>query len=102
MRHPPIRYTPVRYTPMRHPPIRCTFVGCMPVRYVLILENGFVVLARSLALILLSQWPTAAQSCSDFSRTDLSELAALSQGWRVKWGGIGIRPQLWSGIRDQS
>jgi hypothetical protein len=35
-----MRCTPVRYTPIRY-----TFVGCMPVRYVLIFENGFVVLS---------------------------------------------------------
>src|SRR5271156_6518478 len=45
MRYTPVRCTPVRYTPMRHTPIRCTLVGCMPVRYVLIFENSFVVLA---------------------------------------------------------
>ena len=44
VRYTLVRYTPVRYTPMRQPPIRCTLVGCMPVRYVLIFENGFVVL----------------------------------------------------------
>src|ERR1700756_633153 len=43
-RHAREMHTPVRYTPMRHPPIRCTLVGCMPVRYVLIFENSFVVL----------------------------------------------------------
>jgi hypothetical protein len=29
---------------MRHPPNRYTLVGCIPVRYILIFENGFVVL----------------------------------------------------------
>ena len=54
VRHTPIRYTPVRYTPMRHPPIRCTLVGCMPVRYVLIFENGFVVLDAESGLAVMS------------------------------------------------
>jgi hypothetical protein len=33
-----------RYAYERHPPIGCTLVGCIPVKYVLIFENGFVVL----------------------------------------------------------
>ena len=40
----PMRHTPIIYTPVRYTPIRCTLVGCMPVRYVLIFENSFVVL----------------------------------------------------------
>jgi hypothetical protein len=40
----PVRCTPVRYTPMRHTPIRYTLVGCMPVMFVLVFENSFVVL----------------------------------------------------------
>jgi hypothetical protein len=39
---------------MRHPPIRCTLVGCMPVRYVLIFENGFVVLDAEPGLAVMS------------------------------------------------
>jgi hypothetical protein len=35
-----------RYAYERHPPIGCTLVGCMPVGYVLIFENSFVVLGR--------------------------------------------------------
>jgi hypothetical protein len=47
---------------MRHPPIRCTLVECMPVRYVPIFENGFVVLdaerelARMLVLAAAGCW----------------------------------------------
>jgi hypothetical protein len=52
-----IRYMPVRYMPMRHPPIRCTLVGYMPVRYVLIFENSFVVL-EIFVLALASLLPT--------------------------------------------
>ena len=55
MRHTPMRCTPVRYTPMRHPPIRCTLVGCMPVRYVLIFENGFVVLDAEPGLAVIAR-----------------------------------------------
>jgi hypothetical protein len=59
MRHTPIRYTPVRYTPMRyppmrHPPIRYTLVGCMPVRYVSIFANSFVVLDAEFGLARMS------------------------------------------------
>jgi hypothetical protein len=52
-------HTPVRYTPMRHPPIRCTLVGCMFVRYVLIFENGFVVLDAEPGLAGMSVSTTA-------------------------------------------
>jgi hypothetical protein len=52
-----MRHMPVRYTPMRHPPIRCTLVGYMPVRYVLIFENSFVVL-EIFVLALASLLPT--------------------------------------------
>jgi hypothetical protein len=52
-----MRYMPVRYTPMRYPPIRCTLVGGMPVRYVLIFENSFVVL-EIFVLALASLLPT--------------------------------------------
>jgi hypothetical protein len=54
MRNTPVRCTPVRYTPMRHTPIRCTLVGCMPVRYVLIFENSFVVLDAEPGLAVMS------------------------------------------------
>jgi hypothetical protein len=40
---------------MRHLPIRCTFVGCMPVRYVLIFENNFVVLDAESGLAVMSR-----------------------------------------------
>jgi hypothetical protein len=59
IRYTPVRYTPVRYTPMRHPPIRCTLVGCMPVRYVSIFENGFVVLDAEPGLARMSVLATA-------------------------------------------
>jgi hypothetical protein len=39
---------------VRHPPIRCTLVECIPVRYVLIFEDGFVVLDAELGLAVMS------------------------------------------------
>jgi hypothetical protein len=49
----------VRYTPMRHPPNRCTLVGYMPVRYVLIFENRFVVLDAEPGLAGVSELASA-------------------------------------------
>jgi hypothetical protein len=56
---------------MRDTPIRCTLVGCMLVRYVLIFENGFVVLDAEPGLAVMS-----GSAAAEWAKTPVRATAA--------------------------